>query len=102
MLSKEDKISKLKIKIFNQCDNETIKLFADMLKHTEQLESDNYEQNNIINSYIEREQKLINVLLELKKEFTEELKYNFTKKEARVQLNLVDILLEKIVKGEKQ
>lgn len=30
----------------------------------QQLEADNYEQNNIINSYIEREQKLIEKLEE--------------------------------------
>lgn len=39
MLSKEE-ISKLKINVFNQCDDETIKLVAEMLKHTERLESD--------------------------------------------------------------
>lgn len=33
-------------------------------KQIDQLESDNYEQNNIINSYIEREQKLIEKLEE--------------------------------------
>lgn len=39
MLSKEE-ISKLKINVFNQCDDETIRLVAEMLKHTEQLESE--------------------------------------------------------------
>ena len=39
MLSKEE-ISKLKINVFNQCDDETIRLVAEMLKHKEQLESD--------------------------------------------------------------
>ena len=39
MLSKEE-ISKLKINVFNQCDDETIRLVAEMLKYTEQLESD--------------------------------------------------------------
>lgn len=39
MLSKEE-ISKLKINVFNQCDDETIRLVAEMLKHTDQLESD--------------------------------------------------------------
>lgn len=33
----------------------------------QQLEADNYEQNNIINSYIEREQKLIEKLEEKEK-----------------------------------
>lgn len=39
MLSKEE-ISKLKINVFNQCDDETIRLVAEMLNHTDQLESD--------------------------------------------------------------
>lgn len=68
MLSKEE-ISKLKINVFNQCDDETIRLVAEMLKHTEQLESD--------------KQKLIEKLVEDKIELTEELKYNSTKREAR-------------------
>ena len=42
MLSKEE-ISKLKINVFNQCDDETIRLVAEMLKHTEQLESDKHK-----------------------------------------------------------
>lgn len=36
----EEKISKLKINVFNQCDDETIRLVAEMLKHIDQLESD--------------------------------------------------------------
>lgn len=36
----EEEISKLKINVFNQCDDETIRLVAEMLKHTDQLESD--------------------------------------------------------------
>ena len=36
----EEEISKLKINVFNQCDDETIRLVAEMLKRTEQLESD--------------------------------------------------------------
>ena len=79
MLSKEE-ISKLKINVFNQCDDETIRLVAEMLKHTEQLESD--------------KQKLIEKLAEDKIELTEELKYNVTKREARMQLKLVDKYLE--------
>lgn len=39
MLSKEE-ISKLKINVFNQCDDETISLVAEMLKHTEQLKKE--------------------------------------------------------------
>ncbi len=38
-----------------------------LMWYIEQLESDNYEQNNIINSYIEREQKLIEKLEEKEK-----------------------------------
>ena len=79
MLNKEE-ISKLKINVFNQCDDETIRLVAEMLKHTEQLES--------------REQKLIEKLAEDKIELTEELKYDTTKREARIQLNLIDKYLE--------
>ena len=39
MLSKEE-ISKLKINVFNQCDDETIRLVAEMLKHIDKLEHD--------------------------------------------------------------
>lgn len=45
-------------------------------------------------------QKLIDKLLKDKQELTEELKYNITKREARLQLNLVDKYLE-IMKEEK-
>ena len=41
-----------------------------------------------------REQKLIEKLEEDKKELTEELKYDTTKREARIQLNLIDKYLE--------
>lgn len=44
-------------------------------------------------------QKLIEEMLEDKKELMEELKYNFTKREAGLQLKLVDKYL-KILKGE--
>lgn len=40
MLSKEE-ISKLKINVFNQCDDETIRLVAEMLNHTDKLEEEN-------------------------------------------------------------
>lgn len=36
----EEEISKLKINVFNQCDDETIRLVAEMLKYIDQLESD--------------------------------------------------------------
>lgn len=58
MLSKEE-ISKLKINVFNQCDDETIRLVAEMLKHTEQLES--------------REQKLIEKLEEESKQLEHDI-----------------------------
>lgn len=45
------------------------------------------------------EQKVMKFLIECKKEYTEELKYNFTKRDARMQLLLVDKILE-IMKGE--
>lgn len=93
MLSKEE-ISKLKINVFNQCDDETISLVAEMLKHTEQLEkeletykdiksiantkmteltqikdidklkSENWILQNKLNKYESREQKLIEKLEE--------------------------------------
>ena len=93
MLSKEE-ISKLKINVFNQCDDETISLVAEMLKHTEQLEkeletykdiksiantkmteltqikdidklkSENWILQNKLNKYESREQKLIEKLQE--------------------------------------
>ena len=46
-------------------------------------------------------QKLIEKLVKDKVELTEELKYNATKRESRIQLKLVDKYLE-IVKGENQ
>lgn len=62
MLSKEE-ISKLKINAFNQCDDETIRLVAEMLNHTEQLESDKQkliekleEDKKIFGNYEERKQ----------------------------------------------
>ena len=36
----EEEISKLKINVFNQCDDETIRLVAEVLKYIDQLESD--------------------------------------------------------------
>lgn len=56
-----------------------------LYKYIQQLESD--------------KQKLIEKLAKDKIELTEELKYNITKREARMQLNLVNKYLE-IVKGE--
>ncbi len=60
--------------ILNKCDNCNLSECINcemsyterqkVKKYIEQLESDNYEQNNIINSYIEREQKLIEKLEE--------------------------------------
>lgn len=62
MLSKEE-ISKLKINVFNQCDDETIRLVAEILKHKEQLESDKQkliekleEDKKIFGDYEERKQ----------------------------------------------
>lgn len=93
MLSKEE-ISKLKINVFNQCDDETITLVAEMLKYTEQLEkeletykdiksiantkiteltqikdvdklkSENWILQNKLNKYESREQKLMEKLEE--------------------------------------
>lgn len=58
-----------------------------LYKYINQLESD--------------KQKLIEKLVKDKVELTEELKYNATKRESRIQLKLVDKYLE-IVKGENQ
>ncbi len=60
----------------------------------EQLEAEKTEA-------IEKDNKVLRFLLELKKELTEELKYNSTKREARPQLSIVDKILE-IMKGEKK
>ena len=65
-------------------EGKAIKL-NNVLKYIDQLESD--------------KQKLIEKLAKDKIELTEELKYNITKREARMQLNLVNKYLE-IVKGE--
>ena len=46
--------------------------------------------------------KVTDKLLEDKKELMEELKYNITKREARMQLNLVDKYLGIIIEGEKE
>ena len=67
-------------------EGKAIKL-NNVLKYIDQLESD--------------KQKLIEKLVEDKIELTEELKYNTTKRESRIQLKLVDKYLE-ILKGENQ
>ena len=79
MLSKEE-ISKLKINVFNQCDDETIRLVAEMLKHTEQLESD--------------KQKLIEKL-------EEEIDFTKTSKDltSKAKIEVLENVL-KILKGE--
>ena len=79
MLSKEE-ISKLKINVFNQCDDETIRLVAEMLKHTEQLESD--------------KQKLIEKL-EDAIDFTKTSKDLTSKAKIEVLENVLKILKEK-------
>lgn len=86
------------------CYEEEYKIYIDRVQELER--ELNKENNRCAKLAIEnkemqsREQKLTKLLLEYKKELTEELKYNFTKKEARVQLILIDTILE-IVKGEK-
>lgn len=58
----------------------------------------------VLEEYIEQleteKQAVINKLKEDKKEFTEELKYDITKREAKVQLNLVNQYLDML--GEKK
>ncbi len=102
MLSKEE-ISKLKINIFNQCDDETIRLVAEMLKHKEQLESD--------------KQKLIEKLEEIIKETSQNINPEAMKKYQNLKMEEINdetyILLAmhrigfageilEIVKGENQ
>lgn len=75
----------------NQCGlstndfSEDIKTLETALEYIQQLEA--------------KQQNLMKFLIECKKEYTEELKYNFTKRDARLQLQLVDMTLE-IMKGE--
>ena len=92
MLSEEE-IRKLKINVFNQCDDETTRLVAEMLKHTEQLESD--------------KQKLIEWLEERRKANQED--YDETLYNAHIEETnelkgkiLEDNYILKILKGEKQ
>ena len=83
----------------NKCGNKikfklAIGNIKDVEEYIEKLEADNYEQNNIINSYIEERRELIEKLEKDKKELTEELKYNITKQEAKIQLKLINKYLE--------
>lgn len=86
MLSEEE-ISKLKINIFNQCDDETIKLFADILKYTEQVET--------------REQKLIEKLEEDLNDLGEQTKDNYLREKANYTIRYLSEY-RKILKGEKE
>lgn len=65
--------------------------------------TDDIHSIGILLKYIEkletREKNLTWNLVNDKQELTEELKYNFTKREAKMQLNLIDKYL-KIMKGE--
>lgn len=83
-MTDKEAIERIKINLKNNTieKQEDMKNIAEYIKH---LES--------------REQKLIEKLEEDKIELIEELKYNITKREARMQLNLVNKYLE-IVKGE--
>lgn len=94
MLSKEEAVEQLKdLKIdresFLANDKEHDEIY---LKDTEAIETALKELET-------KERKLIQKLVEDKKQLTEELKYNITKREARLQLQLVDNYL-KILKGE--
>ena len=109
MLSKEE-IEMAINNIWNSLDDELFNITYSqeemqedlriVLDKYRELESNNYEQNNIINSYIEREQKLIEKLeadIETtKKQYTENTLLNI-----RIDGKL-DILEEilKILKGE--
>lgn len=71
------------------------KITYNCVNHYRQIIIDNHI---VLYKYIQqlesREQKLIEKLEEDKIELTEELKYNITKREARIQLNLIDKYLE--------
>lgn len=78
-------------------DKDYLKVVSEKVKANEknrQLEAENKE-------VIEKEKKTLKLLLELKKDLIEELKYNSTKREARLQLIIVNEMLE-ILKGEKK
>ena len=120
MLSKEE-ISKLKINVFNQCDDETIRLVAEMLKHTDKLEEENKElQKSVEQIYDdyqdigkmyfnldEKRQKLIEKLEEdIKKanQIIEDRDYRYIQEvidEAYERLKYAQEILS-IVKGEKK
>ena len=104
MLSKEE-IESMKIGLWN-IRADTLKAMQCSLADTSDKKEWQKEINTIDNAlkYIDQlesdKQKLIEKLAKDKIELTEELKYNSTKREARIQLNLVNKYLE-IVKGEK-
>lgn len=77
MLGKKPSISKKAIK--------------NALKYIEELE----QRETILD-------KVTDELIKDKKELMEELKYNFTKREAQMQLKLVDKYLKNITEGEKK
>lgn len=98
MLSKEE-IESMKIGLWN-IRADTLKAMQCSLADTSDKKEWQKEINVIDNAleYIDQlesdKQKLIEKLAEDKIELTEELKYNVTKREARMQLKLVDKYLE--------
>lgn len=71
-----------------------------VLNSYKKLHNDNKQNKEYIQQLETKEQKVMKFLVECKKEYTEELKYNFTKRDARLQLLLVDKILE-IMIGEE-
>lgn len=74
-----------------------------ILQYIQQLESNNYEQNNIINSYIEEREKLIDKLEEDKEKFNKNEK-NFMTQSSQINASLISYINEilSIVKDNKK
>lgn len=67
----------------------------ELIKYLEQKEADNYEANNIINLYIEKRQKLMEIL---EKEITiDNMLINANKLESIMYADIINIIKEKAV-----
>lgn len=83
--------------IANECGlstndfSKTIEILKSALEYIKDLEANNYEQNNIINSYIEREQKIIEKLEETI-DFAKTSKDSTTKAKIEALENVLKIL----------
>lgn len=104
MLSKEEiekakeKLKEISIETELDFVHKNIEIILEYIEQLEQEKADRISADSYENSYIAKlksdKQKLIEKLEEDKIELTEELKYNVTKREARMQLKLVDKYLE--------